>query len=119
MSIIKLVGHKAPIPVIQILYVLGDGNYSNVYLTGGKRVLATMTLKDVEVQSTTLLRINKGTLVNQHFIAALGPTRSARHRISLVCMTDGTELSVSRRRWKVLLETKSDDQVILKTARPQ
>lgn len=106
MSNIKLVGLKDPIPIAQIMYVLGDGNYSNVYLTGGTKILSAMTLKAIQDQSDNLLRINKGTLVNQSFVVAPDLSKSVSRRIETVGMTDGKELSVSRRRWRILLKRK-------------
>lgn len=104
MNAIKLAGIKEPVPVSQIMYVLGDGNYSNVYFSNGKLILASMTLKDIQKQSTTFLRISKGTLVYRRFIVVNTPSQRINKRIETICMQDGKDLSVSRRRWRVLLE---------------
>lgn len=108
MNIIKVAGIRTPLPIVQIMYILGRGNYSEVYTANGERILTSMTLSLIEKQSGDLVRIHKGTLINPDFIKKVSFDKSAKQRkLAPITMQDGMKLAVSRRRNEVLLLAKA------------
>ncbi|RZM21863.1 MAG: LytTR family transcriptional regulator [Pedobacter sp.] len=104
MNTIKLAGVRHPLPLSHIMYVLGDGNYSDAHTDDGKRILSSMTLKTIEGQSKGLIRIHKGALVNPAFIdQAASHVLLKKRTFAFITMQDGKMLSVARRRWAMLI----------------
>ncbi|QMW04571.1 LytR/AlgR family response regulator transcription factor [Spirosoma foliorum] len=78
-----------------ILYLIGDVNYSFVYLQNGEQVLSSRTLKWYSDRWPQFIRIHKGSLINPRHV----------HRCVLVStitayliMGNGVRLPIGRRR---------------------
>lgn len=82
------------IPPAEIIYCEGRNNYTCFFLTRGRKILCSKTLKEFETMlcSHGFLRIHKSLLVNIHFIERYSSAKIA------VILKDNTELAVSRRR---------------------
>lgn len=78
----------------QIMYALGNGNYSNLYFSNGKSELTSHTLKWYETGYPTLLRISKSAMVNPMYVkegVKLSPATA------YVTMHTGVKIAISRR----------------------
>jgi two-component system LytT family response regulator len=77
-----------------ITHCVAESNYTHVYLSTGKHILASKTLGDVEqlLPSSAFMRIHKSYLINLHFLDGL-KTEPAEVQLNI-----GIALPVSRRR---------------------
>ena len=75
-----------------ITYLQGDGNYTFVYTTQGKRYLVSKTMKTISAMlNAGFLRIHKSHTINPgHLVARIGSDR--------VLLRCGQELPIARRR---------------------
>lgn len=82
-----------------LAYFIGADNYAWLQFRSGERRLLAKPLVYFEERLPTFIRIHKTALINPTCIASVQqPPRSKM--AGLVRLTDGTELPVSRRRWK-------------------
>lgn len=83
---------KIPLKVDDILYLKSELNYTRFYLTTGKLILSSFTLKVFECQlpDAKFKRINRGVLVNINFIKDKQENR--------VILKNDVILKISRRR---------------------
>ncbi|MVM30150.1 hypothetical protein GO755_08900 [Spirosoma sp. HMF4905] len=81
----------------QIMYALGNGNYSNIYFSNGTTELTSHTLKWYEVGYPTLVRISKSAMINPRFIKESIVITPAT---AYITMHTGVQIAVSRRRMK-------------------
>lgn len=84
-----------------ILYLEGDGNYTDVFLTKGDKITATKILGDFEkiLPETQFLRIHKSSIVNLNEVKEI-----KRDLGVMVILKNGKELMVSRRNAPFLLD---------------
>jgi len=84
----------------EILYVLGEGNYSQIHIRGRKPLLVSKTIKYIEerVEGHRFFRIHNSALINLNEI-----NRYIRGGAGQVRMSDGALLNVSRQRKDELL----------------
>jgi two-component system, LytTR family, response regulator len=84
-----------------ILYCKADGRYTHVYLKNGKSIITARLLKSFEnkLPIDIFLRIHKSYIINLSYISNFRKNGS----IFIVFGTN-TELEVSKRRKKLLLE---------------
>jgi two-component system LytT family response regulator len=82
------------IPPAEIIYCEGRNNYTCFFLTRGRKILCSKTLKEFEtiLCSHGFLRIHKSLLASIKFIERFSSARN------VVILKDNTELVVSRRR---------------------
>ncbi|MVM33837.1 LytTR family transcriptional regulator [Spirosoma sp. HMF4905] len=85
--------------VSQILYLIGDINYSTVYLLDGQAIVTSRTLKWYSERWPQLLRVHKGSLVNPEQIHSCIVVSS---EVSHLIMRDGARLLIGRRRIKTV-----------------
>lgn len=89
----------------QIMYALGNGNYSNLYFSNGTSELTSHTLKWYEMGYPTLLRISKSAMINPRYIkegVRFSPDTA------YVTMHTGVKITISRRMVKrVALKLRS------------
>jgi len=79
----------------QVLYLIGDINYSYLYFSDGIKVLSSRTLKWHSVQWPHFIRIHKNSLINPNQVySVIRQSRITAH----ILMKDGVRLQVSRRR---------------------
>lgn len=84
-----------------ILRVESDSNYSHVFLTNGKKITLSKTLKEVEenIKGEPFFRIHQSHLINTNHIDKIAKGENA-----YVVMTDGMSITISRNRKEEFLE---------------
>ena len=87
----------------QIVRLEGEGNYTNIFITKQKPILASKTLKHYDEMLTdfSFVRTHKSHLVNVRYVVKL----TADH--DLVEMTDGSLVEISRRKKEEVLQQLS------------
>ena len=84
----------------QVLYLVGDINYSTVYLLNGKSILTSRTLKWYSDRWPLFIRTHKGYLVNPKYIHSCRIVSSINAHLT---MQNGARLPIGRRRiWEVV-----------------
>ena len=103
--------HKLAIPtndgyvlisVDQIVFCEANDNYTHFHLKGGKNIVASRTLKEIEEQLSEfsfLIRVHHSYLVNLNEVL-----RYVRGEGGYLVMNDGTSINVSRSRKELLLK---------------
>jgi two-component system LytT family response regulator len=90
-----------------IIYAEGDGNYTNIYLLNGEKILSSRTLKyfDGLLPTATFFRIHKSFLININLI-------DSYNRIdgNFVVMKNKNQLDVSERNKREFLEKITKNQ---------
>ena len=95
---------RTVVRISEILLLRGDGNYTHIYLTEGRVLLASRNIGYYETLLPTerFWRSHKTAIVNRSFIAAIDKKE--------VVLRDGTRLEVARRRRKEL-KTKTHKSI--------
>jgi|GEM_PF-692607 len=85
------------IAVEDILCLQGEGNYTFLHTRDRKRYLVSKTLKEFErtLSPDLFLRIHKSYIINLAYVQ-----HSLMTRERYVCLADGREVAISRRRMK-------------------
>ncbi len=80
------------ISVSDIIRAEADSNYTRFYLSGGKHIIVSRTLKDYEemLSGTTLIRVHQSHLVNLNYI-----DKFFKHDGGYILLKDGTTVPVS------------------------
>lgn len=101
-SNLRLTGRQF-IPTIDIIYLKSDINYTDVHTLDNRKHTSGFTLKILanRITDANFLRINKGLLINRQYVKEV----SSMQKEAFVLMTNGTVLPVSRRKYKLLLES--------------
>lgn len=88
-------GRKQTVMVDRIVCLDGDGNYTNITLRDGFRVLVARTLKDYEnlLDSQMFVRVHKSCIVNLNFVRHIDLVHACE-----VELTNGRQVKVARRR---------------------
>ena len=83
------------VEVNQIIRCQGDDNYTNIFLTNGSMICATMTMKAIEemLPSDTFFRTHRSDIINLKFIRHFNKKDGGQ-----VVLDDGTMLPIARRR---------------------
>lgn len=78
----------------------GNANYTDIHISGGKKIMSSKTLKDFEglVEGQRFFRIHKAHLVNLKYA-----TKYIKGEGGYLTMTDGSTLEVSRQKKQELL----------------
>ena len=78
-----------------IMYLEADSNYTILHLSGLKKIVASRTMGDFEkiLDQPDFFRIHKSIIININFLKAY-----SSYQGNFVELTDGTSLSISRRR---------------------
>ncbi|HFB54673.1 MAG TPA: LytTR family transcriptional regulator [Hellea balneolensis] len=93
--IIKSAGKVQRIATNQIVQCHGASGYSEIVLVGGRTILHTASLNELEETLPAIfLRVHRSYLVNLMFVDALSRDPSGTGTLSL---TEGSEIPVSRR----------------------
>lgn len=89
------------VPVENILYCESSDNYAYIFLKGGKKMLVTRSLKDMEdmLEDHSFTRVHRGFVVNLNEIE-----KYVRGDGGYVIMSDGKMIDVSRSKKEVLLK---------------
>jgi len=86
----------------ELIYLQADSNYCNVFVKGGKRIMVTKTLNELEklIDQDVFIRIHRSYTVNINFIKKISTEDGAYD----VILEDGKKLPVSRRKKDSLFE---------------
>jgi two-component system, LytTR family, response regulator len=78
-----------------------DSNYTYIFLTGGKKILLSKTLKEIEesLQGLSFFRIHQSHLINMNHVSKFSKSEG-----SYVIMSDGSNLNISRNRKEFFME---------------
>ncbi len=89
------------VPTRDILYCQAESNYTNVVLAGGKKILVSKVLKEIDeaLAGTDFFRIHNSYLVNLNHI-----TKFVRGDGGYVVMQDGASVGISRSRRQEFME---------------
>ncbi|GAB3519997.1 LytR/AlgR family response regulator transcription factor [Emticicia fontis] len=100
---IKLAGKKKVNPA-EVLFLKADVNYTEIFLQDGERFIVSKTLKELEKRfiNYNFFRTHKSYMVNLKFV-----TGYQIHEGLMVKVQDEHQLSLSRRRKEVFLDTMS------------
>lgn len=98
---LKVPGLKKTVPLKSILWIEGVGNYSKVHFTSGDMYLASVTLKGFEDQLSSFIRVHRGALVNQSYVARF---EQQTFKNAQVILDDGRAFSIPRRRIETIKE---------------
>jgi two-component system LytT family response regulator len=84
-----------------ILYCMADSNYTSVVLKGGKKILVSKVLKDIDeaLNGSDFYRIHNSYLINLNHIS-----RYVRGDGGYVIMEDGVTISIARSRRQEFME---------------
>ncbi|GAB4047807.1 LytTR family transcriptional regulator DNA-binding domain-containing protein [Spirosoma litoris] len=85
----------------QILYLIGDINYSRIHLVNGEVILMSRTLKWYEGRWPSFIRIHKQTLINPNYARSFILSSTLREAIYVV-MADSAKLLIARRRLSLI-----------------
>jgi DNA-binding LytR/AlgR family response regulator len=84
-----------PLLIESIIWLEGEGNYSWANFSDGHCCLLTHTLKRLESQLPTFLRIRRSASINPAHVLSF---RRIDSRYAYVILSNGIKLSISRRR---------------------
>ena len=89
------------IPIESIISCESDDNYTLLKLKGGKKILATRSLKDIEesLEQHSFIRVHRSYLVNLNEIE-----KYIKGEGGYLVMSDGTTIDVARNKKEVLLK---------------
>jgi two-component system LytT family response regulator len=89
------------VPTQNILYCQADSNYTNVVLAGGKKIMVSKVLKDIDeaLSGPDFFRIHHSFLVNLNHIS-----KFVRGDGGYVIMEDGATIAISRSRRQPFME---------------
>ncbi|GAB4017082.1 hypothetical protein GCM10028808_47630 [Spirosoma migulaei] len=90
----------------QVLYLIGDVNYSMVHLVSGKAILSSRTLKWYSDRWPHFIRIHKAHLINPDQVHSCVVISST---IAHLIMNDGARLPIGRRRIREVIDQLSSD----------
>lgn len=83
------------VKVSEIMYLQADSNYTIIHLSGLDKIVATRSLGEFEkmLENPIFFRIHKSTIINMEYLKAY-----SSYQGNFVELTDGTKLSISRRK---------------------
>ena len=90
--------------VAEIMYLEADSNYTIFHLSGLNKIVSARTMGDFEkiLEPPMFFRIHKSTIINMNFLKAY-----SSYQGDFAELTDGTRLSISRRKMNEFLEALS------------
>lgn len=100
-----------------LAYFIGADNYAWLQFRSGERRLLTKPLVYFEERLPTFIRIHKTALINPTYVACVHQPPRPKMAGSVQLM-DGTELPVSRRRWREVSHLLQTDFVTVDIAKP-
>jgi len=83
------------VKVADLMYLQADSNYTILHLSGLDKIVATRSLGEFEkiLENSMFFRIHKSTIINMNFLKAY-----YSYEGNFAELTDGTRLSISRRK---------------------
>lgn len=98
-------------PVL-ISHLSGSNNYSFVHFRTGEQLLVSKSLRFLQKQLPSFIRIHKTSLVNPTCVVKL-QSQVHTKTSGAVILEDGTILPVSRRQWPVLIHSIDADESVM------
>ncbi|GAB3250663.1 hypothetical protein GCM10027347_08580 [Larkinella harenae] len=88
-------GHRKRIPAYRITWLEGKGNYTIVHFSDGSEMIVSLTLKKLEgrLSSEIFVRPHKKCIINLLYLQEIRSGKS-----TTICLTNGCEVEVSRRK---------------------
>jgi two-component system LytT family response regulator len=88
-------GQRRKIPAYRITWLEGKGNYTVVHFSDGSEMIVSLTLKKLEGRLPTeiFVRPHKKSIINLLYLQEIRPGKSMS-----ICLTNGSEIEVSRRK---------------------
>ncbi|MGM9507962.1 MULTISPECIES: LytR/AlgR family response regulator transcription factor [Larkinella] len=88
-------GQRRKIPAYRITWLEGQGNYTVVHFSDGSEMIVSLTLKKLEGRLPTeiFVRPHKKSIINLLYLQEIRPGKS-----TTICLTNGCEIEVSRRK---------------------
>lgn len=86
-----------PIPQNNIVYLAGDGSYTEVYTVDGRLRVSSINLSRAQSMVPTFVRIHKEYLINPAYIKRVDPP--SKHFMGSLTLITNKTLPISRRRW--------------------
>jgi two-component system, LytTR family, response regulator len=88
-------GQRKRIPAYRITWLEGKGNYTVVHFSDGSEMIVSLTLKKLEgrLSSEIFVRPHKKCIINLLYLQEIRPGKSMT-----ICLTNGCEIEVSRRK---------------------
>ncbi len=107
---VVLINHSKGFTLVDfkdIIWLEASDNYTNLYLNGQKKIVASKTLKEFEtiLPDSEFFRIHRSALINIHFVKEY-----SNHEGGEVILSDGTHVQVSKARvqeFAEFIKTKS------------
>ena len=101
------------IPLIEIIFLKANKNYTEVICTNNKKYLSANTLKSQEEKLPKLLfiRANHGYLINVFHLCSI----KKKNELS-ACMSNGQLIPISTRKKKQVLQQISNSSIVLDRA---
>ena len=95
---IVLINHSKGFTLVDIkdiVWLEASDNYTNLFLNGQKKIIASKTLKEFEsiLPSTEFFRVHRSALINVHYVKEY-----SNHDGGEVVLSDGTHVQVSKAR---------------------
>ncbi len=95
---IVLINHSKGFTLVDIkdiIWLEASDNYTNLFLNGQKKIIASKTLKEFEsiLPSTEFFRVHRSALINVHYVKEY-----SNHDGGEVVLSDGTHVQVSKAR---------------------
>jgi two-component system LytT family response regulator len=89
------------VEIDQIIYCLGENNYTYFFLSNGKKLLVTKTLKEYEelLSEHGFLRVHRSYLINLSYVKAY-----VKKEGGYILMTNDAQISISQSKRKEILE---------------
>jgi two-component system LytT family response regulator len=89
------------VPTQDILYCQAESNYTSVVLTGGKKILVSKVLKEIDetLSGPDFFRVHNSYLINLNHIK-----KYVRGEGGYIIMDDGANISISRNRRQEFME---------------
>ena len=83
------------VKVSELMYLQADSNYTILHLSGLDKIVATRSLGEFEkmFENPVFFRIHKSTIINMEYLKAY-----SSYQGNFAELTDGTRLSISRRK---------------------
>ncbi len=88
-----------------LMYLEATINYTVFYLSDGSKTISSLTLKRHQEKLTdkSFFRVNRSTLINTQFITSI----VQKNNTHFICLQNGKEIKVSRRRQNTLAHLAS------------
>lgn len=89
------------IDIHDIIHLESDSNYTNLYLTGGRKLIVSKTMKDFEpyLNESDFFRIHRSHIINLNFVTGY-QSRDGGY----VTLSDNSQVEVSRSRYKEFID---------------